>query len=138
MSEENKTTHNDQQMTTPTSEENGGRMFTQEDVNRIVGERLARAKKDAGLADQEQALKAREARLDCREYLVTHNHPAELLDILDSSDAEVFKANVEKIQKLFGHASSTKSGAVTFDWTAPITGAGTARDPIADAFKPKI
>ena len=113
-------------------------MFTQEDVNRIVGERLARAKKDAGLADQEQALKAREARLDCREYLVTHNHPAELLDILDSSDAEVFKANVEKIQKLFGHASSTKSGAVTFDWTAPITGAGTARDPIADAFKPKI
>ena len=56
MSEENKTTNNDQQMTTPTSEENGGRMFTQEDVNRIVGERLARAKKDAGLADQEQAL----------------------------------------------------------------------------------
>lgn len=138
MSEENKTTNNDQQMTTPTSEENGGRMFTQEDVNRIVGERLARAKKDAGLADQEQALGAREARLDCREYLVAHNHPAELLDILDSSDVEAFKANVEKIQKLFGSVPTPQARSVTFDWTAPLAGNGVTRDPIADAFKPKI
>ncbi len=67
---------NGQQPTTPTPEASGGqgkgRTFTQEEVNRIVADRLARekAKAEPSPADErEQALKAREAKLDCREYL---------------------------------------------------------------------
>ena len=55
----------------PTPGAKGGRTFTQDDVNRIVSERLAheREKLQASAKDteREKALAAREARLDCRE-----------------------------------------------------------------------
>ncbi len=72
MSEELNNTQ--QQTQDPTPGASGGeRTFTQDEVNRIVSDRLARerekltgqAKKD----EREKALEAREARLDCREYL---------------------------------------------------------------------
>ena len=71
---ENINQNNQQQPTEPTPGATGGqgseRTFTQEEVNRIVADRLARerAKSEPSLADErEQALKAREAKLDCRE-----------------------------------------------------------------------
>lgn len=142
MSEEIKNT--EQQPTTPTPEASGGqggeRMFTQEEVNRIVSERLAREREKLTQQpkedEREQALKAREARLDCREYLDTQGYPAALLDVLDSSDTAKFKAAVDKLVKAFPRIT----GAPTFSgWkpgeTAHKNGAGT--DRIAVAFKPK-
>ena len=73
MSEEVNTQQQTQQDPTPGAK--GGRTFTQDDVNRIVSERLAheREKLQASARDteREKALAAREARLDCREYLDT-------------------------------------------------------------------
>ena len=140
---ENINQNGQQQPTTPTPEASGGqggeRTFTQEEVNRIVADRLARerAKAEPSPADErEQALKAREAKLDCREYLDAQGYPAALLDVLDSSDTDKFKAGVEKLVKAFPAITGTirregwKPGESTHK-------GGSGSDPIAAAFKPK-
>lgn len=130
----------------PTSGAKGGRTFTQDDVNRIVSERLAheREKLQASAKDteREKALAAREARLDCREYLDTQGYPTALLDVLDSSDTDKFKAAVEKLVKAFPAITGTGSTPRKYvGWTpgsssAPKDGSG-GPDPIRAAFKPK-
>lgn len=134
-----------QQPTTPTPEASGGqggeRTFTQEEVNRIVADRLARerAKSEPPPADErEQALKVREAKLDCREYLAAQGYPAALLDVLDSSDTVKFKASVDKLVKAF----PALLGAHRPTFTGWKPGESTSRnsggpDPIAAAFKPE-
>lgn len=141
----NTTQNTEQQPTTPTPEASGGqggeRTFTQEEVNRIVADRLARerAKTEPSPADErEQALKAREAKLDCREYLDAQGYPATLLDVLDSSDTAKFKASVEKLVKAFpaliGAQRPTFEGWKPGEGSKPRSG---GPDPIAEAFKPK-
>ena len=100
-----------QQTQDPTPGASGGeRTFTQDEVNRIVQDRLARerdkltgqTKKDEREKDErEKALEAREARLDCREYLDSKGYPAALLEVLDSSDTAKFKAAADKLVELF-------------------------------------
>ena len=130
----------------PTPGAKGGRTFTQDDVNRIVSERLAheREKLQASAKDteREKALAAREARLDCREYLDTQGYPTALLDVLDSSDTDKFRAAVEKLVKAFPAITGTGSTPRKYvGWTpgsssAPKDGSG-GPDPIRAAFKPK-
>ena len=135
---------NTEQPTTHTPEASGGqgenRTFTQEEVNRIVSERLAREREKLTQPkedEREQALKAREAKLDCREYLDAQGYPAALLDVLDSSDTAKFKASVEKLAKVFPALMGAQRP--TFEGWKP--GESTRRfntpDPIAGAFKPK-
>ena len=78
-----------------TNPANGERTFTQEDVNRIVGERLAKekAKGDAASAEREQQLAEREKQLANREALIELKDklkemglPAELLPVLNVQD----------------------------------------------------
>lgn len=117
----------------------GGKTFTQEEVNRIVSERLQREReKQPTEDDREKALKAREARLDCRDYLDSKKYPTALLDVLDCSDVEKFKTAVDTMVGKF-------PGVVQPQETPPPyafhTGVGpSARfdttDPIAAAFKP--
>ena len=146
MSEEMNTQNTEQQPTTQ-PEDNGnqgsGKMFTQDDVNRIVSERLARDRKERTTqteADaQEQALKARGSRLDCREYLLDKQYPADLLDLLDTSDVEKFKTAADKIHGLYA-ADSKRARFVIPDgkpprFTAPGGSAGgSGYDPIREAF----
>lgn len=144
MSEEINTQQQTQQDPTPGAK--GGRTFTQDDVNRIVSERLAheREKLQASAKDseREKALAAREARLDCREYLDTKGYPAALLDVLDSSDTDKFKTAVEKLVQTFPQITGGSSTPTRhFEGWKP--GGATDRssaapDPIAAAFKPKI
>lgn len=146
MSEEINTQQQTQTQQDPTPGAKGGRTFTQDDVNRIVSERLAheREKLQASAKDteREKALAAREARLDCREYLDTQGYPTALLDVLDSSDADKFKAAVEKLVKAFPAITGTGSTPRKYvGWTpgsssAPKDGSG-GPDPIRAAFKPK-
>ncbi len=148
MSDEINTQQQTQTQQDPTPGAKGGRTFTQDDVNRIVSERLAheREKLQASAKDteREKALAAREARLDCREYLDAQGYPAALLDVLDSSDTDKFKAAVDKLVKAF--PAITGSGSTTprqyVGWhpgerSAPKDGSG-GPDPIRAAFKPKI
>lgn len=114
----------------------GGKTFTQDEVNRIVSERLAkeRAKAEPKEDEREQALRAREARLDCREYIAGNKYPAALLDILDTGNAESFKAMADKLVKEF----PTMLQSQTPPLYSPGTGTygGFSVDALAAAFKP--
>lgn len=127
--------------TTPTPEvsgDQGEKLFTQADLDRIIGERLARerAKAEPSPEDAREAdLKAREARMTCREYLSDKKYSAELLDILPTGDAEAFKVSVDKLAALF-RSPSPAGGTVRVDLGGPLTGTPSRKDGIADAFKP--
>jgi DNA-dependent RNA polymerase auxiliary subunit epsilon len=140
MNEENKNNENQQQNTQPADNGNnaGSKMFTQDDVNRIVSERLARDRESRSAQQQndekENELKARESRLDCREYVKDNNYPVELLDILDTSNIERFKEMVEKLSDLFCYKSARFVDPPLF--TGPAGNrAQTGYDPIRNAFK---
>lgn len=91
---------------TPTPEETGDsgkKLFTQEEVNRIVSERLARERAKGGPSPaqtREDQLNAREARLDCREYLDAQGYPRQLLELFDTADAGAFRAAVDRLGQL--------------------------------------
>lgn len=86
---------------------NGGqeKTFTQEEVNRIVQDRLARERAKVALQpaddEREKALEARERRLACHEYLVEKGYDKQMLDILDTTDLERFKGNADKLSAMF-------------------------------------
>lgn len=140
MSENTNNQNGQQQPTTPTPEASGGqgseRTFTQSELDRIVQDRLARDRasrptasdRERDLAEREQKLAAREAYIECREHLRNKHFPMEYLDLLDTSDPEKFKADVEKFRALTPVCTSM---------THQYGGEGSDRDAIADAFKPK-
>lgn len=91
-------------------EDNGGKaekMFTQEEVNKIVSERLAKERSKSeqakNSADEQKAaeLTARENKLTCKEYLLNKNYPLEMLDSFDTSDPEKFKNTADSIYNAF-------------------------------------
>ena len=145
MSEENKNIDNQPNNAAPA--ENGdqaGKMFTQDEVNKIVSDRLARDRDKRSAQQQEDtkelALKARESKLDCREYLSEKKYPAELLDVLDTSDVEKFKAAADKLQSIYGVDVRQRARFVDPPRFASPNGgnhSAMAHDPIRDAFKPK-
>lgn len=116
--------------------ENGSKTFTQEEVNRIVSERLERERakgKPTPEDERETALKAREAALDCRDYIKNSDYPQKFLDILDTSDFSSFK---EKADQLIEAFPELRSRPIPPPYAA---GTGTTsfhNDPIANAFKP--
>lgn len=82
------------------------KMFTQEEVNNIVSERLKREREKREEAqtvnEKEKALNDRENRFSCREYIAEKGYRVELLNILDTSDAEKFKTAADKIHEVYG------------------------------------
>jgi len=94
------------------------RLFTQEDVNRIVQKRLAGRKAEQkandeiieerlteALADRTKELDAKEHRLDCKSYLIDNGYSSDLLDIFDTSDVELFKKKVVAVNELYATKS---------------------------------
>ena len=84
------------------------RTFTQEEVNKIVSERLSRerAKNETMLTDEsniktrEDAIAHRENTIECREYIYEKKLPQELLEILDTGDSKTFKEKIDKLAPL--------------------------------------
>jgi len=72
---------------TPTQ---GGKTFTQDQVNAIVGERLQkeRQKSEADIVIREQKLNQREFLLTAKNTLRDRGYPADLLDVLKCTDSE--------------------------------------------------
>ena len=100
MSEQNATTGVSQQepqaQQTETQGE-GGKTFTQEEVNRIVQERLARAKTTAQGADaRELELEKRENAIYLREQIATQGLPDTLLEEMQGMD----RATIDKCLKI--------------------------------------
>ncbi len=136
-----------QQPTTPTpeasGEQGGERMFTQDDVNRIVSERLARERQKtepSAIDEREIQLKARESRLDCRDYLeglVKGGKVASgvtgLIDVLDTSDKDKFQKTVDSLLEIGAFNPQLQPLVLhKVDKYAP-----DAEQLIAAAFKPK-
>ena len=82
----------DENKATNTNPESGAgeKTFSQDDVNRIVGERLAAEKRkgEAALAEREQQLAQRALLLTAKEKLTESGLPVELLDALNVSSTE--------------------------------------------------
>lgn len=104
-----------QKQAEPQAQEQAGKLFTQEDVNRILTERLKRERekfvreantgaqqKETELNEREKTLTAREMRLNCREYVKEKGYPEELLDTLDTSDFETFKKKADGVCAALG------------------------------------
>lgn len=144
------------QTSTPQPEENGTqesakqekkeeRTFTQEEVNHIVAERLARERaKTSELSPEETKrtaeLDARESQLNCKEFLMKNGYPLELLDLLDTNDFENFKTKTEKISEALTNPRNTRKIQATPSFNSN----DVVADPIAEAFsinakhKPKV
>lgn len=92
---------NTNQVQEQTAVETEGKTFSQEDVNRIIGERLAKekAKNESDWQQREQDLQKRELRMTAKEYLNEKNIPVELLDALSYTDEETLQKSVEIIEK---------------------------------------
>lgn len=85
--------------------------FTQEDVNRIVGERLARVKSDVSpeLQEREQKLAQRELYLDARERLADAGLPKDLIKALNCNSKEEMENSIKTIQSFFGKSAQQSS-----------------------------
>ena len=99
-----------------TNPANGERTFTQEDVNRIVGERLAKekAKGDAASAEREQQLAEREKQLanrealyDLKDRLKEMGLPAELLPVLNVQDKDALDKALEALNAYIAEKSKS-------------------------------
>lgn len=92
---------NDQTMNN--NPENGAKTFTQEQLNAIIGERLAKekAKSDAALVEREQQLAIRELRMTAKEKLAELGLPVSLMDALNVSSQEALDKSLEIVSRAF-------------------------------------
>ncbi len=145
MTEERKANEAAQEQTNATRAETSGqdqgRTFTQEEVNAIVRDRLAREREKAApqTDEREQEISAREARLDCREYISENSYPAALLDVFCTDSFESFKNSVDKLLKAFPMIAEQKPpmGTGSTGNFARNRDSCKSLDPVAEAFKPK-
>lgn len=111
MTEENTNINQKEKQTEqPRGDEKGEKLFTQEEVNKIVSERLKRQEKrdekrdkneaEKALEVREQELDSRGKKLDCKEYLLEKKYPLQILELIDTSDVEVFKEKADTIRKM--------------------------------------
>ena len=105
------------------------RTFSQDDVNRIVGERLAKekAKIETALSEREQDLVQRELSLAAREALTVKGLSVELAGAINMKDAETLKRSIEIIE---AEINKHKTKAPTFIGITP--GKSSGRSPSVD------
>lgn len=84
------------------------KFFTQADLDRIIGERLARVKTETNpeLQAREQKCAQRELRLDARERLADAGLPKELLSAINCNTKEDMEKSITVIQNLYGNVAA--------------------------------
>jgi len=90
--------------------------FTQEQLDAIVKERLAKekAKFDSAHAEKEKELQAREFQIEAKEVLTKKGLPLDLLDALNTSSREAFDRSIAIIEeKLKTSPSQSETAATT-------------------------
>lgn len=127
---------------TPTESKGENRTFTQDDVNRIVQERLAkdRMKSSEDMSKKEQELAAREFRLNSRQKLIDRGYPESILDALNCSSEEAFNNALEALDNLLRERGATeednKARQNAARFTAPAYNSSqSGPDPIREAMK---
>lgn len=94
---------NQNQNTDPSANQGAGeKTFTQDDVNRIVQDRLAkdRAKSSEEITKREQELLQREFRLNSRQKLIDRGYPESILDALNCNSEKEFDKALDIIDGL--------------------------------------
>lgn len=106
----------------------GDKTFTQEDVNRIVGERLAKEKaktnNDTEISKREQELEQRELRLTAKEVLIEKELPVQLLDALNCTDKKTMEKSIATIETIFNDYKANVTKSTVFKGFLP-AGIGT-------------
>lgn len=94
---------------TPAEATGGQKTFTQDDVNRIVQDRLAkdRAKTSEEVSKKEQELAAREFRLNSRQKLIDRGYPESIMEALNCSSEESFDKALDALDSLLKERGST-------------------------------
>lgn len=108
------------------AQKTGEKTFTQDDVNRIVQDRLAkdRAKSSEEITKREQELLQREFRLNSRQKLIDRGYPENILDALNCSSEEAFDKALDIIDGLI--KERTPSEAERADMEARMKAAASA------------
>lgn len=113
-----------------------GKTFTQDDVNRIVQERLAKekGKSNEELDKRAAELDKRERKMDAVQKLRENGLPDYLVEALNMETDEAFQKSMEAIKKMKGESPNT-SGAVIIGKGNPIgTVTKNSADRLRDAF----
>lgn len=101
-----------------TDQGTGEKTFTQEDVNRIIGERLAKEKAknsgEADLAKREQELARRELHMTAKELLSEKGLPVQLFDALNCTDKETMEKSIATIEKIFNDYKANATSNMKF------------------------
>lgn len=101
----------------------GEKTFTQDDVNRIVQERLAKEKaKNSGEADfakREQELAQRELHMTAKELLSEKGLPVQLFDALNCTDKETLEKSIATIETVFNEYKANATSNIKFKGFQP-------------------
>lgn len=91
-----------------------GKTFTQEDVNRIVQERLAKAKGKGNeeLDKKEAELDKRERRMNAIDELRKNDLPDYLVDALNMESEEAFQQSMEAVKKMKGESTGAPGAII--------------------------
>ena len=84
-----------------TSSMEGNKTFTQDELNHIISDRLAkeRGKYETQLAEKEQELSRRELMFTAKERIAETGLPPAILDAINMADAETMEKSLEILQK---------------------------------------
>lgn len=120
-------------------EPTGGRTFTQDEVNRIVSNRLAedRGKRTAELDEREKAVKARELAVIAAEKLSAAGLPKELTAVLKYDDEESLEAAINQLSTLRGFTNGKDRGTgkrIYEERKLPVSDIHDEYDPVREAF----
>ena len=98
---------------TPADNKGETKTFTQEQVNAIVSDRLARdrQKQSEEMSKKEQELAQREFRLNSRQKLIDRGYSESLLDALNCSSEEAFNKALDIIDSLIKERTPSKEQA---------------------------
>lgn len=140
---DNNNMNTDVNVATPAETKGEQKTFTQDDVNRIVQDRLAkdRAKASEELGKREQELNNREFRLNSRQKLIDRGYPESIMDALNCNSEEAFNKALDIIDSLIkertpsAEQSELEKNRARF-FTAPMNNAsfgGMREDPIKKA-----
>lgn len=109
--------------------------FTQEEVNTLIQERLAKekAKYEKQIADMEADMTRRERRLGAREKLQEKGLPVELAELVKLDDEESFNTSLELLEKTYNQRGPEAEGHAAAPAYNPSGGSGRCHDRIREA-----
>lgn len=110
--------------------------FTQEEVNAIVQERLAKekAKHEKQIEDITAGITTREKKLEAREKLEKKGLPPELVDLVKLDSDESFNTSLELLEKTYKQGSQASVGGKgNVQAYTPQGSSGAMPDPIRAA-----